>query len=323
MGLNTSNNPTLIRDQRYSAEIKEVLDVALQMDSHVRWVTDADFGDGNTLNIPTVGQLTTRDYSEGAQITLEDPATGSFTLTISKYKQAGISIPDKFKDDSWWVNQATTIYKDEIMRALMRQKESDIATLQGDQTASNPNTINTVDHRFVSLGTSNVGSLKDFRKSRLAFNKANVPGGGRVAFLDPNFTYELSETANIIGQDVYGPNNIIKDGMEGSTAAEVVADSRIFFTRMMGFDAFESNVLDSAIAETIVATGKESGSKTSTSANANLFLGKDALIGAMRTEPDMIEYYDGATRSTVIHATFRYGLKLYRPESMVVVLTDE
>lgn len=323
MGLNTSDNATLIRDQRYSAEIKEVLDVALQLDSHVRWVPDADFGDGNTLNIPTTGQLTARDYSEGAQITLEDPTTGSFTLTISEYKQAGISIPDKFVNDSWYVNQAITIYKDEIMRSLMRQKESDIATLQASQTASNPNTINGVDHRFVSLGTSNVGSLKDFRKARLAFNKANVPGGGRTAFLDPSFTYELSETANIIGQDVYGPNNIVKDGMEGSTAAEVVADSRIFFAKLMGFDAFESNVLDSEINETIVATGKESGSKTSTSAFGNIFVGKDAFIGAMRTTPDMIEWYDGKTRSTVLHATFRYGVKLFRPESLVTVLTDE
>ena len=323
MSLNTSDNSTLIRDQRYSAEIKEVLDVALQLDSHVRWVTDADFGDGNTLNIPTVGQLTTRDYAEGQQITLEDPTTGSFTLTISKYKQAGISIPDKFKKDSWWVNQATMIYKDEIMRALLRQKESDIATLQASQTASNPNTVNGVNHRWVSLGTSNVGSLKDFRKARLAMNKANVPGGGRMAFLDPSFTYELSETANIVGQDVYGPNKIIADGMTGPTAMEAVADSRIFFSRLMGFDAYESNVLDTSLAETIVATGKEAGSKTSTSAYGNLFVGKDAFIGAIRTEPDMIEYYDGGTRSTVIHATFRYGLKLYRPESLVVVLTDE
>jgi hypothetical protein len=36
--------------------------------------------------------MTVRNYSEGAQITLDDPTTGNFTLTIDKYYQSGFKI---------------------------------------------------------------------------------------------------------------------------------------------------------------------------------------------------------------------------------------
>jgi len=53
-----------------------------------------------------------------------------------------------------------------------------------------------------------------------------------------------------------------------------------------------------------------------------MFLGEEAFIGAMRAMPDMDAWYDNNTRSDVYHVTMRYGIKLYRPESLVVVITD-
>jgi hypothetical protein len=38
--------------------------------------------------------------------------------------------------------------------------------------------------------------------------------------------------------------------------------------------------------------------------------------------PDMDAWYDNNTRSDVYHVTMRYGIKLYRPESLVIVLTE-
>jgi hypothetical protein len=310
MALDTVNNSSLVRTNIWANEIKDVLQEELMLDSHVRWITE--FPDGDTLNIPTLSEMTVRNYSEGAQITLDDPLSGNFTLTIDKYYQTGFKIPEKFRHDAFYVNQAESNFVAKLTRALLEQKESDIANLQASQTASNPNTINGVDHRFVATGTSNVIALKDFQKMKLAFDKAKVLRGGRRAFVDPSVTYQLQQLSAVVQQDVYGSNAHVKEGMNGTT----------FVGRFAGFDLYESLFLDNAIAETIVATAPTAGSLTSTSAWANMFCAEEAFIGAMRAMPDMNQWYDNNTRSDVYHVTMRYGIKLYRPEALGVILTD-
>ena len=312
MALDTVNNSSLVRTNIWANEIKDVLQEELQMDTHVRWITE--FPDGDTLNIPTLSEMTVRNYSEGAQITLDDPLTGNFTLTIDKYYQSGFKIPEKFRHDSFYVSQAESNFVGKLTRALSEQKESDIANIPqatGGQTAANPNTINTVDHRYVATGTGNVITLADIQKAKLALDKAKV-GSGRRMFVDPTVTYELQQISNVIQQDVYGANSHIKEGMGGGTHVG----------RFAGFELFESLFLDTAIAETIVATGVNDGSLTSVSAYANFGVGPEAFIGAMRAMPDMNQWYDENTRSDVYHVTTRYGIKLFRPESLMVVLSD-
>jgi hypothetical protein len=310
MALDTVNNSSLVRTNIWANEIKDVLQEELMLDSHVRWITE--FPDGDTLNIPTLSEMTVRNYSEGAQITLDDPQTGNFTLTITKYYQSGFKIPEKFRHDAFYVNQAESNFVGKLTRALLEQKESDIANLQASQTASNPNTINGVDHRWVATGTSNVIALKDFQKAKLAMDKAKVLRGKRRAFVDPSVTYQLQQLSNVVQQDVYGSNAHIREGMNGTT----------FVGRFAGFDLYESLFLDNALAETIVATAPSSGSVASTAAYGNMFVGEEAFIGAMRAMPDMKQWYDNNTRSDVYHVTMRYGIKLFRPESLVVILTD-
>ena len=158
MALDTVNNSTLIRDNIWANEVKDVLQEELMLDTHVRWVTE-DFPDGDTLNIPTLSEMTVRNYSEGAQITLDDPTTGNFTLTIDKYYQTGFKIPEKFRHDSFYVATAESNFVGKLTRAILEQKESDIANLQSQQTAANPNTINGVDHRYIGTGTAEVITL--------------------------------------------------------------------------------------------------------------------------------------------------------------------
>ena len=207
MALSTVNNPTLIRTNIWANEIKDVLQEELALDRHVRWITE--FPDGDTLNIPTLSEMTVRNYSEGAQVTLDDPTTGNFTLTIDKYYQAGFKIPEKFKHDSFYVNEATRNFVGKLSRALMEQKESDIANLQSGQTASNPNTINGVDHRYIGTGTAEAIAVKDIQKAKLAHDKAKNRRTGRKAFMDPTVTYELQQISTVIQQDVYGGNSFV------------------------------------------------------------------------------------------------------------------
>lgn len=312
MSLDTQNNASLVRSQIWANELKDVLQEELAMDSHVRWITE--FPDGDILNIPTLSEMTVRNYTEGAQVTLDDPTTGNFQLTIDKYYQSGFKIPEKFRHDSFYVSQAESNFVGKLSRALMEQKESDIANLQSGQTASNPNTINGVDHRYIGTATTpaEAMTLKDIQKAKLSMDKSSVPRGDRTFFVDPTVTYILQTISDVIQQDVYGTNAFLKEGMNG----------RQFVGRFAGFNLFESLFLDNAIAETITATLPNSGALSVTSGYANMALGHEALIGAMRAMPDLRSWRDDNTRSDVHHVTIRYGVKLYRPESMVVVLTD-
>ena len=310
MALDTSNNSQLIRTNVWANEVKDVLQEELMLDSHVRWITE--FPDGDTLNIPTLSEMTVRNYSEGAQVTLDDPTTGNFTLTIDKYYQSGFKIPEKFRHDSFYVSVAESNFVQKLTRALLEQKESDIANLQSGQTSGNPNTINGVDHRYVGTGTARVIALADVQKAKLALDKAKVMRGNRRAFVDPEVTYQLQQISNVIQQDVYGSNAHIREGMNGTA----------YVGRFAGFDLFESLFLDTSLTDAITATAPSAGSLTATAGVANMFMGEEAFIGAMRAMPDMDAWYDNNTRSDVYHVTMRYGIKLYRPESLVVVITD-
>ena len=310
MALDTSNNSHLVRTNVWANEVKDVLQEELMLDSHVRWITE--FPDGDTLNIPTLSEMTVRNYSEGAQVTLDDPTTGNFTLTIDKYYQSGFKIPEKFRHDSFYVSVAESNFVQKLTRALLEQKESDIANLQSGQTSGNPNTINGVDHRYVGTGTSRVIALADVQKAKLALDKAKVMRGNRRAFVDPEVTYQLQQISNVIQQDVYGSNAHIREGMNGTA----------YVGRFAGFDLFESLFLDTSLTDAITATAPSAGSLTASAGVANMFMGEEAFIGAMRAMPDMDAWYDNNTRSDVYHVTMRYGIKLYRPESLVVVITD-
>jgi hypothetical protein len=310
MALDTSNNSQLVRTNVWANEVKDVLQEELMLDSHVRWITE--FPDGDTLNIPTLSEMTVRNYSEGAQVTLDDPTTGNFTLTIDKYYQSGFKIPEKFRHDSFYVSVAESNFVQKLTRALLEQKESDIANLQASQTTTDPNTINGINHRYVGTGTTRVIALADIQKAKLALDKAKVMRGNRRAFVDPEVTYQLQTISNVIQQDVYGSNAHLREGMNGTA----------YVGRFAGFDLFESLFLDNSLTDAITATAPSAGALTATGGVANMFLGEEAFIGAMRAMPDMDAWYDNNTRSDVYHVTMRYGIKLYRPESLVVVITD-
>ena len=310
MALDTSNNSQLIRTNVWANEVKDVLQEELMLDSHVRWITE--FPDGDTLNIPTLSEMTVRNYSEGAQVTLDDPTTGNFTLTIDKYYQSGFKIPEKFRHDSFYVSVAESNFVQKLTRALLEQKESDIANLQSGQTSGDPNTINGINHRYVGTGSSRVIALADVQKAKLALDKGKVMRGNRRAFVDPEVTYQLQTISNVIQQDVYGSNAHLREGMNGTA----------YVGRFAGFDLFESLFLDTGLTDNITATAPGAGALTASAGVANMFVGEEAFIGAMRAMPDMDAWYDNNTRSDVYHVMMRYGIKLYRPESLVVVITD-
>jgi len=85
-----------------------------------------------------------------------------------------------------------------------------------------------------------------------------------------------------------------------------------FIGRYLGFDFYESNMLDEATALDYETGG---------ALKANLFIGEEAFKGAIRQMPN-IEFFRNVTKKRDEYsATMRYGLGLYRAESLVTVLT--
>lgn len=302
MAISTVNNSSTIRTDVWSQELKDVLQEELMMDQKVRWLTE--FPDGDTLHIPTLSELNVRDYSEGDEITLDDASTGEFTLEIDKYYQSGFQVYDKYKEDSWYSDQIISNFVGKISRAIAEKKELDISALEAKQTAADSNTFNGAAHRLLASGTSEAMALADVAKAKFALDKSNVSKTNRIAVVDPATSYQLVQIDNVIRQDVYGTNSAIKDGLSGTS----------YLGKYMGFDFYESNMLQTYASGTDVA-----GSASSNAGAYNMFIGEDAFIGAMRCMPEIEAFRVPERKADAYHATIRYGLDLYRPESLIVI----
>lgn len=304
MGVSTSNNQEFIRLDVWSQEIKEILQEELMADAAVNWISD--FPDGNEIHIPSLSELNVRPYVEGDEVVLDDISTGEFTLTIDKYYNTGFIIYDKFKQDSFYINQVKSKFVQGITRALMEQKEADIFGLQSKQTASDPNNINSFAHRVAGSGTGGAIAVQDIAKAKVALDKANVPKTGRVAFVDPISAYQLVTVDQVIRQDVYGNNARLKEGTEGQS----------FLGRYLGFDFYESNFLDTDSGLTNI-----DGTVSVTDPVYNVFAGTETFIGAMRLQPELESWRVPEKKGDAYDGTMRYGIDLYRPESLVVLGT--
>lgn len=307
----TGNNEHLIRSNLWSAQLKEVLEDDLMGMRYVDMITD--FPDGDTLNIPSISQPEVYNYDENEAVRYTGMDTGNFTFSITDYKASATYITNKMKQDSFYMSRLVASFVPKQQRALMEAIESAVMAIGPDgQTASDLNTINGGNHRFVGSGTNQVMAIKDFALARYALQRANVPLTNLVAIVDPSVEYELSTLTNLVNVS----NNprwegIVRDGM--STGMQ-------FIVNILGFDVYVSNYLKTSISETV-------DSKTVTTGVANLFFsaaGGDTLPykGNLRQPPMVDSKYNQDRQRDEYVTTCRWGFKLYRPENMVVVLTD-
>ena len=237
-GFTVASNEHLIRSNLWSRQIKEVLEDELFALRFVRMVMD--FPDGDTLNIPSIGQAEVQDYDEGQAIKYSAMDTGNFTFTIDQYKQSGTYITEKMKQDSFYMQELVSSFVPKQARAIMKAIEVRIfdRMSEGQDTTGDLNTINGADHRFVASGTNEVIAPQDFAKARYALQKANVPMTDLVAVLDPSCEYTLSTLTNLVNMS----NNmrwegIVRDGM--STGMK-------FLFNIYGFDCYVSQNLPDA-----------------------------------------------------------------------------
>lgn len=311
-------NANLVRTELWSDQLKDVLKDMLQGQKYVNWMTN--FPDGTTFTIPSIGEIPVRNVDELTPAIYDALDTGEFNFTINEYVEAATYITDKAKQDSYYADQLIASFIPKMKRAMEENLETKIFALQAGQTAANPNTINNAAHRFVASGSTNtVLSLSDFAQAKFALDKANA-SQMRVAIIDPSQEYVLNTLTNLVSvQNNPKFEGIVTEGFVNS------ATGLRFSKNIYGFDVYVSNYL-STITGTEAINADSRGSVTSPSgAVANLFcsIGGDEtpFKGAWRQMPNVEFERNKDLRRDEYVMNGRYGLKLYRPETLVTVLS--
>lgn len=309
-GFATTNNEHLIRSNLWSSQLKEVLEDDLIAMKYVDMVSD--FPDGDTLNIPSIGQAELHNYNEGQQVQYNAMDTGNFTFTIDQYKSSATYITEKMKQDSFYMSRLVSSFVPKQSRAIAKAMETRILEIGPDgQTASDLNAINGANHRWVGSGTNDVIAVADFARAKYALQKANVPMTNLTAIVDPSVEFELSTQTNLVNVS----NNpqwdgIVRNGM--STGMK-------FLMNVYGFDVWVSQNLKSNMSETI-----DSNSVTNGVANLFFSAAQDVVpfVGQIRQAPKVDSEFNKDFQREEYVTTSRYGFKLFRPENLVTVITD-
>lgn len=310
-GFTTTQNEHLIRSQLWSNQLKDVLEEELMAMKYVDMITD--FPDGDTLNIPSVGQAEVYDYEEDKAIKYQALDTGNFTFTITEYLASATYITKKMKQDSFYMSRVVPMFVPKQQRAIMKNIERDILAVGPDaQTASDVNLINGGRHRFVASGTNQVIAVADFAKAAYALNLANVPAVNRVAVVDPSVEYTLSTLSTLVDMS-YNPKweGIVPEAMSTGTK---------FLRNVYGFDVYTSQNLKGSIAETIDSVAVTSGV-------ANIFFSAAPevlpFVFSMRQAPQVDSEYNKDHQRDEYVTTCRYGVKLFRPENLVTIISSD
>jgi hypothetical protein len=214
--------------------------------------------------------------------------------------------------DVYYANQIMSQFVPLQERALMERLETDIMKLaQTGQTAANPNAINGVAHRMIGSGTGGVIAVEDFAKALRALKTGKVPQRNLVAIVDPSVEFEMNTLSALTSVS----NNPRWEGIVNTG----IASGMSFVANIYGFDVYTSNYLATKASETI------SGTAAPANAINNLFFSADQavspFVGAWRQMPKVDSEYNKDKQRTEFVTTARYGMKLYRPENMVSVLT--
>lgn len=310
MAFTYAQNEHLVRTNLWSNKLKEILLDELIGMKYIDMITD--FPDGDTLNIPSIGQAEVRNFAEGQKVVYNSMDTGNFTFTITKYKQAGMYITERMKQDSFYAGRLVSSFVPKMHRALAKTMEVDwLGIGPTGQTASNANTINGADHRWVASGTSGTFDIIDFAKAAYSLKKANVPDDNLIAIVDPSVEYKLNTQTNLVNVS----NNPRWEGVVTTGFAKGLK----FFRNIYGFDTYISQNLSKVSTETV-------GSKTSgTNAACNIFFSatQDVLpfVGCIRQPPKVDSDYNKDEQREEYVVTARYGFGFYRPENFVCVIS--
>lgn len=316
----------LKRQEVINDQLKEMFEEELMAMATVNFINN--FGDGDNWKVSSIGELPIDQVSEGVSLPERRPDTGQFVFNINEFVGVKVPFTDKFQEDDFLASAAIATLPRKMKRGLDEYFESQVWKIQRVQTFDDPNIINTASHRLVGSGDGGTGetptaglNLEDFAYARYALQKAKAPLTNLVAFVPPAFEFNVNLTSTIVDIS-FNPRweGIIETGMG-------MNDGVRFLRNIFGFDVFVTDFLDEAEAvETSVVDFSTSGQSVAVGDKACQFMtlaDDDAkpYIGAWRRTPRVDSWRDFDVETEYHQLTARWGLNLWRPESLVTIFS--
>ena len=318
MAMTTANMSLLTRSEVWSSELKEILRDEMMAQRYVRMLDG--FPDGDQFTIPSIGQAQVDNYAEDTAVVYRPMDTGEFTFSIDKYLSSATYITKKAEQDSFYSAELMSRFVPEQERAIMAHFEATtFAAPEVGVSANSTQSIDGVGHRWAGSTSGAFISVADFARARYALKKANVPDTNLIAVVDPSVEYTINTLTNLVSvSDNPRWEGIVADG---------IATGMRFVKNVYGFDVYTSNYLATATdsALTNAATSPANQDFSSVNGKVNLFFSAapaaQAFVGAWRQMPEVDYEYNKDFQRHEYVTTARYGVKLYRPENMVRVIT--
>ena len=313
----------LKRQEVINDQLKEMFEEELMAMATVNFINN--FGDGDNWKVSSIGELPIDQVSEGVSLPERRPDTGQFVFNINEFVGVKVPFTDKFQEDDFLASAAIATLPRKMKRGLDEYFESQVWKIHRVQTNNDPNIINTASHRLVGVGDGTptpVGGLtvEDFAYARYALQKAKAPLTNLVAFVPPTFEFNVNLTSTIVDIS-FNPRweGIIETGMGQN-------DGVRFLRNIFGFDVFVTDFLDEATAleANVVAFSGSNTVAIGDKACQFMTLADDdakPYIGAWRRTPRVDSWRDFDVETEYHQLTARFGLNLWRPESLVTIFS--
>lgn len=318
MAMTTANMDLLTRSEVWSSELKEILRDEMMAQRYVRMLEG--FPDGNQFTIPSIGQTQVDNYVEDTAVTYRPLDTGEFTFTIDRYLSSATYMTKRAEQDAFYSAELMSRFVPEQERAIMAHFETTtMAAPEVGVAANSTQLIDGIQHRWAGSTTGSFIAVSDFARARYALKKLNVPDTNLVAIVDPSVEYTINTLTNLVAvSDNPRWEGIVADG---------IATGMKFVKNIYGFDVYTSNYLATATDNALTNAASTPANQDFSTVNGrvNLFFSAAAtampFVGAWRQMPSVDYEYNKDFQRHEYVTTARYGVKLYRPENMVRVIT--
>ena len=309
MSQNRANSTAFIETEQYSGLILRNLHDGLLPGTFYRNVTD--FGSGTTLHIKTVGSVTIQDVAEDVAVDYTPIESGTIKMTIDNYIGDAWYVTDELKEDGAQIDALMTARSMESARSIKEVFETRyLARAVSALTPAAPNPVNGFNHMMVGSGANNTITLNDFIAMRLAFDKANVPAGGRIAIVDPITAASFSKLIQITGDISPWPQSIMANGFDRDHQ---------YVTTLHGWTVLTSNRLPKG--------SFSDGTVTVANGVANLFMSvaddnTKPVMAAWRRMPSIETERNKDKRRQEFTTSGRFGFGIQRLDTIGVIATN-
>ena len=317
MAQTTGNSVNIIKQQIYGEMLQESYKDNLLGMIGMNDLT-AQFPIGDTFNVDQIGQASLSDYTENSDIDYSAIDTSRITLALTDYVQDGFYVTDKLRmtaggaaDRLWSTRTKESSY------AFGKRMEADLyAAANNTQTAANTNSINGQPHRIaLASGYTAQAFVDAIAQLKLSFDKSNTPEGGRILIVDAKTEHKLNllTTGAVLVADSPRFEGLLETGF---------AKSHRFVRNIHGFDIFVSNLLPvSSASETVDSVAAGAGSEVCI---AMCVADEDCkpMMGVIRQRPTAAFERQESKKRDAWSSTAYWGFALYRPESLICLITD-